>query len=317
MTLSVNEEKLKNRIRLLEFQVAALKKGARAVLKHDNFESTARSIFSLLKELIGATAGYVALLSEKGFENELLFLDSGNLVCTVNPYLPMPVRGLREKAYDTGRVVFENNFSDSQYTDLLPDGHVELTNVMFVPLVINKAVVGLIGLANKPDYFTRDDAQKAGIFGEFAAIALQNARLEEDRKKFERSLLESEARFQKLYKFMREGVCFYEIIHDAAGNPVDYKYMDMNRSFENAAGFKKKDAVGKPATEVHKSERPPYFDIFLKVAQTGKPTSMEIYSTFLGKYFHVSAFSRVKTNLPAYLWIRLTRRWGRNTFPRP
>ena len=157
-----------------EAKIAALLECTEAILKTQKFTQTARSIFNSCKKLIGATAGYVALLSTDGKENEVLFLDSGGLRCTVDPNLPMPIRGLREKAYRTREVVYENNFSTSKWTQFLPEGHVKLDNVMFVPLIINGKAVGLIGLANKPRGFTDEDAATAVAFGNYAAVALNN-----------------------------------------------------------------------------------------------------------------------------------------------
>ncbi|MGO8806744.1 MAG: PAS domain S-box protein, partial [Candidatus Bathyarchaeia archaeon] len=80
-------------------EISALLTASRAVLQNKEFPDSARAIFDTCKELIGATAGYVALLSKNGKENEVLFLDSGGRPCTVNPSLPMPIRGLRAEAY--------------------------------------------------------------------------------------------------------------------------------------------------------------------------------------------------------------------------
>ena len=58
-------------------ETSALLECSQTILIHREFEETARSIFDSAKDLIGATAGYVALLSEDGMENEVLFLDDG------------------------------------------------------------------------------------------------------------------------------------------------------------------------------------------------------------------------------------------------
>ena len=50
------------------------------------------------REATGAPSGYIALLSEDGEENELVFLESGGLPCSVDPELLMPVRGLRAES---------------------------------------------------------------------------------------------------------------------------------------------------------------------------------------------------------------------------
>lgn len=149
---------------------------ARAILAHDRFEDSARAIFDLVKKLIGATGGYIAMLSPDGQENEVLFLDSGGRPCTVDPSLPMPIRGLRADAYRTGLPVYDNNFARSKWMDIMPDGHVGLDSVLFAPLTFDDRVVGLLGLANKPGGFSDDDARTAGELSEFVALALKTSR---------------------------------------------------------------------------------------------------------------------------------------------
>ncbi len=158
--------------RMLE--TSALLECSQMILIHREFEQAARVIFDLAKNLIGALAGYVALLSEDGMENEVLFLDGDGLPCTVDPRLPMPIRGLRARSYRTGEVVFENSFSNSKWMEFMPNGHVTLDNVLFAPLKIEGKAQGLIGLANKPGGFTENDARMITAFSEFAAIALRN-----------------------------------------------------------------------------------------------------------------------------------------------
>ena len=161
---------------LLEKEVRALLKGARAVLEQTDFETAARKVFDICADTIGSTSGYVALLSDDGEENEVLFLEAGGLPCSVDPELPMLIRGLRETAYRTNSTVFDNDFMNSKWLKYMPKGHVRLENVMFAPLVINKKTIGIMGLANKNSDFTQEDARIAGGFGELAAIALQNSR---------------------------------------------------------------------------------------------------------------------------------------------
>lgn len=156
-------------------EVSALLEASKAVLAHREFSRAARSIFNSCKDLLGASAGYVALLSKDGKENEVLFLESGGSPCSVDPSLPMPIRGLREDSYRTGKVACCNDFSNSEWAKLMPEGHVPLKNVLFAPLTIENKTVGVIGLANKPDDFTEQDAQMASAFGEIASVALINS----------------------------------------------------------------------------------------------------------------------------------------------
>ena len=213
-------------------EISALLESSRAVLEYHEFKDSAQSIFDSCKNLIGATAGYVALLSKDGAENEVLFLDSGGLSCTVDPSLSMPIRGLREEAYRTGKSVFHNDFSKSEYVNFMPIGHADLHNVLFAPLVIKEKVTGLIGLANKPDGFTENDARMASAFGELAAIALHNSRMLE-------SLEKSEEHFRSVVQTANDAI----ISIDKWGNIIFW-----NNSAENIFGYSAEEVTGKPLT---------------------------------------------------------------------
>jgi len=156
-----------------ETKLQAVIDSARTILQTQTFQESARTIFDHCRELTGAVSGYVALLNESGQENEVLFLEAGGLPCTVDPALPMPIRGLRATAYETHRAAYENNFMQSRWVGFMPEGHVELRNVLFAPLNLEGKTVGIIGLANKPGDFTAEDAEIASVLGELAAIALR------------------------------------------------------------------------------------------------------------------------------------------------
>lgn len=169
-------ETLREEFETREREIKALLEASKTVLESRDFAETAREIFDRACELTGASSGYVALLSEDGHENEVLFLEAGGLPCTVDPDLPMPIRGLRAESYRLGEAVFDNDFMKSEWLEFLPKGHVSMRNVMFSPLVIEGKTEGIMGLANKDGDFNERDRQMATAFGEFAAIALKNSR---------------------------------------------------------------------------------------------------------------------------------------------
>ncbi len=156
-------------------EFSALWRAAKAVLAHRKFDAAARVIFDEACGITGAKSGYVALLSDHK-EVEVQFLEPGGLPCTVDPNLPMPIRGLRAVAIRNAAPVYENSFMGAEYVKLMPDGHVALRNVMFAPLNVGGETVGLMGLANKDGDFTEYDATVASALGEVAAIALVNSR---------------------------------------------------------------------------------------------------------------------------------------------
>lgn len=175
-------------------ETSALLEGARAVLNYRIFKDAARTIFDSCKNLIGATGGYVALLNKEGTANEVLFLEAGGRPCDVDPTLPMPIRGLRAKSYQTGKAVYDNDFAKSKWATFMPAGHVALDNVLFAPLMLQGKALGLIGIANKEGGFTEEDARMTSAFADLAAIALQNSRTLELLETSEHTLRQSEER---------------------------------------------------------------------------------------------------------------------------
>jgi PAS domain S-box-containing protein len=286
-----DSDKMKKKIELLEDELATLRRCSAIIAIKRGFQETAKAIFDACKDSLGATAGYVAWLSDSGEENEVLFLDSGGMPCSVDPTLPMPMCGLRSEAYRYGKTVFNNHFSKSGWAKYLPGGRGELKNIMFVPMIIEKKVVGLLGLANKPSDFTENDSEIASVFGDFAAIALRQAIAEDERQRFQRSLIESEEKFHKLYSTMNEGVCLHEVIYDEEASPVDYRILDINVTFERIIGLSKNDVIGRDASEIYGTGEPPFLDKYAQVAESGEPLSFETYWAPMDKYFLISAFS--------------------------
>ncbi|MFZ5450826.1 MAG: GAF domain-containing protein [Thermodesulfobacteriota bacterium] len=202
-----------NDARQRQAEIAALLQATRAVLKAGGFQEITRSIYDSCKELIGATSGYIALLSPDGQENEVLFLDSGGQDCTVDPSLPMPVRGLRAEAYRTCKTVYDNNYPASDHARFLPPGHVVLDNVLFSPMVMKGRAVGLLGLGNKPGGFTENDVHLVAGFGELAAMALSNKRAEDERERLIQELEMERARLQAIITSAPEAI----VVADANG----------------------------------------------------------------------------------------------------
>ncbi|MBF0319254.1 MAG: PAS domain S-box protein [Nitrospirae bacterium] len=259
-----------------EEELQALLESSGAVLKYSVFADAARAIFDTCKDTIGATAGYVALLSRDGSENEVLFLDAGGLPCTVDPSLPMPIRGLRETSYRTLSAVYENDFHNSSWMDYMPEGHVMLSNAMFAPLVIEGRAVGLIGLANKPGGFTERDARLASMFGEHAAMALLNSRTLE-------KVENSEERLSSIVETANDAI----ILIDSKGIVVNW-----NKAAVDIFGFTAEEMIGCPITPIiperyHKG----HIEGIVRVASGGQ-------SKIIGKTLELFAVRKNGTEFP-------------------
>lgn len=250
-------------------EVTALLDASRAILEHTDFRTAAKRIFKLCKDITGATAGYVALLNDNGDENEVLFLDAGGLPCTVDPDLPMPIRGLREVAYRKREAVYDNGFDSSDWVRFLPHGHVSLRNVMFAPLTHRGKAMGLIGLANKAGDFTDEDAAFAQAFGDIASIGLINSvnldRLQDREQQLARNLARTES--------------ILESISDAFFSlDENWQVTYFNAAAEKQLDRRASDVLGKKLFDAFPEAKGSIFEErYARVFQTKKPDSFEVY----------------------------------------
>jgi len=112
-----------------------------------------------------------------------------------------------------------------------------------------------------------------------------------EKKKTEQALSDSEKKYRSLYSAMSEGVCLHEIVYDESDRAVDYRIIDVNPAYESIISLDRDDAIGKRASELYGTGKPPFLDIFSKVAETGTSTSFEIYWPPMEKHFQISVFS--------------------------
>ncbi|HMV29758.1 MAG TPA: PAS domain S-box protein, partial [Anaerolineales bacterium] len=111
------------------------------------------------------------------------------------------------------------------------------------------------------------------------------------RKKAERALRESEAKYRQLFENMNEGFSLQEIITDENGQPVDFRYLDANGLFEHHSGIAPQVVIGRTAREIFPQIDPRSLQNYGRVALTGEPISLEYFSTLINRHVSVRAFS--------------------------
>lgn len=110
-------------------------------------------------------------------------------------------------------------------------------------------------------------------------------------KKAEKALRESEEKHRLLIARMRQGLAVYEMIFDESGRAVDYRYLDVNESFEHLTGLKGKDIIGKTVLEVCPDTETEWIEKYGHVATTGEPLKYESHSEESDQYFETVAYS--------------------------
>jgi PAS domain S-box-containing protein len=109
-----------------------------------------------------------------------------------------------------------------------------------------------------------------------------------DRNKIQLELRQSESRYRSLFNSIDEGFCVVEMVFDQNGRPVDYVFLELNPSFEKQTGIR--GALGKRMRELAPDLEADWFEIYGRVALTGKSVRFEKKAQALARSFDVFAF---------------------------
>ncbi|MBA2379068.1 MAG: PAS domain-containing protein [Blastocatellia bacterium] len=100
-----------------------------------------------------------------------------------------------------------------------------------------------------------------------------------------------EIRHRDLFNQIDQGFCILEVIFDEEARPIDYRFIDINPSFEEMTGISSDDArAGKSIREMVPNLEQKWVDIYASVALTGTPQRFVEGSDALGRWFSVYAF---------------------------
>ncbi len=111
------------------------------------------------------------------------------------------------------------------------------------------------------------------------------------RKDAEKAILESDIRHRSLFENMLEGFAYCRMLFEN-GIPVDFEYLEVNKAFERITGLK--DVVGKKVTEAIpgiRESNPELFEVYGRVAQTGRPERFEVYLNTLLTWLSISVYT--------------------------
>jgi len=97
-------------------------------------------------------------------------------------------------------------------------------------------------------------------------------------------------KYYTLFSSIDEGFCIIEMIYDKAGTASNYRFVEVNQSFERQTGLK--EVVGKTGKDIMPDDEPYWLETYNKVAQTGKSIRFERYHNATQRWYESYA-SRV------------------------
>ena len=129
----------------------------------------------------------------------------------------------------------------------------------------------------------------------------------DDRNDAIKALKSSEKRYRMLFTNLNSAFALHEIILDTTGQPIDYRFLEVNPAFEKLTGLKAEEIIGQCVLDVLPSTDLKWLETYGNVAKSGIPINFEKFNRELGKYFSITAYAPDK-NLFATIFQDITDR---------
>jgi two-component system CheB/CheR fusion protein len=101
----------------------------------------------------------------------------------------------------------------------------------------------------------------------------------------EEKLRRSDEKYRLLFESIGEGFCIIQVIFDERDNPVDYRFLEMNKSFERQTGLT--NAIGKTMRELIPDHEERLLETYARIARTGQPERFENHAAQPNRWYDV------------------------------
>ncbi|HEX7837717.1 MAG TPA: GAF domain-containing protein, partial [Kofleriaceae bacterium] len=111
-----------------------------------------------------------------------------------------------------------------------------------------------------------------------------------ERARAEAALRDGEKYSRSLFDAMDEGFAVLELVRDAAGRAVDFRWIMSNRALERLTGFDSDTAIGRLASELFPDDFPWWVRTYAEVVGTQTVKRFEQGVASLGRTWEITAF---------------------------
>ena len=172
-------------------------------------------------------------------------------------------------------ILLDLGLPDSDGIDTLIDVNKIFPNTPIIVLTgLNDEELGLLAMKRgAQDYLIKKEID--------SKLLTRSIRYAIERKK-------SEKQYLTLFNSIDEGFCTVDVIFNDANKPIDYRFLEINPAFEGQTGLVK--AEGKLMRDLAPDHEEHWFEIYGKIALTGKPMRFVNEAKALNRWYDVYAF---------------------------
>jgi PAS domain S-box-containing protein len=128
-----------------------------------------------------------------------------------------------------------------------------------------------------------------------------------ERQQAEKALREGEARWRGVFERMHEGFALCEMVYDADGTAIDFRYLEANAAWERLTGLPVAATVGRLASDIFPGIEEFWLRTYARVVETGEPVHFEQRLGPMERWFEVLAY-RTEPGCFAALFLDVTER---------
>ena len=204
-------------------------------------------------------------------------------------------RGLRVplEGSSAGRVARTN--APFLMVDATSDPHVKrdlverlgLRSAVLAPLARGGTVLGVLKLqSSKPDAFTVRDLEQAVLFAGVATAGLTAV----DEARGREAVHATDLYWRGLFDRLSEGFLVGEVVRDASGRVVDWRYVEVNPAWGELVGVDPAKVVGRTLCEVIPDVEKEWVSEFASVVETGQPAAFTRQVGMIRRWYEGRAF---------------------------
>ena len=181
-----------------------------------------------------------------------------------------------------GEIIVVRATAADPHTDTAKFAALGIASFVCVPLIQDGQWRFAMGLYHSAAYGWREDEI------ELARELTTRVWTRMERLRAEEALRQSEERYRNLFNSMDEGYCVIEMIFDEHEEPVDWRFLEVNRSFAKQTGLD--EIVGKRMRELAPDHEAYWFETYGKVVLTGEPVRFINEAKAMNRWFDLYAF---------------------------
>lgn len=215
-------------------EISALLETTSLVLKQKDFNTAAKEIFELGRNLVEAEIASMILFEDGGQDWDVLFIEPESNRERLGFLAGKSVPDLMSDHFRLGKTEYYNDFQSTRWAPLVPEDAIRIETLLIAPLMIGETLAGATFFANKPGGFTGRDTTMAAAFGEILSLALRDFRNMQ-------ALTTSEEQFRSVAETAMEAVIC------ADGNA---KITFWNASAEKTFGYSSEEMHGRPLVDI-------------------------------------------------------------------